>query len=159
MIPRTPYFPPGTLREGLAPGAKPKDQDISDALAAVGLSRLSSSLDRAARWEHELNDEEMRLLAFAGLALGRPDWVIVDEALDTFDGETLKRVLSLLEDRLGKAAIINIGRSRPDAPFFSRTLKIVKDSEAPKLKPVKVRQGAVDPPEARPRNGKREAAE
>ena len=70
-----------------ANGAAPaSDADISAVLAEVGLDRLSSSLDRSARWEHELGDDEQRLLAFARLALRQPKWVIIDEALDAFDG-------------------------------------------------------------------------
>ncbi|CCV05076.1 ABC transporter domain protein [Mesorhizobium metallidurans STM 2683] len=151
FVPRTPYFPLGTLREVLNHtdgAAKVDDAEISAVLAEVGLERLSSSLDRSARWEHELSDDEQRLLGFARLALRRPKWVIIDEALDTFDGATLKRVLSMLETRLGGAAILNIGRSQHDNQFFPRSLTIVKDAGRPALKPVRVRAGAIEPPPA-----------
>ncbi|CCV11280.1 ABC transporter ATP-binding protein/permease [Mesorhizobium sp. STM 4661] len=151
FVPRTPYFPLGTLREVLnhMDGAtKVDDVEISAVLAEVGLERLSSSLDRSARWEHELSDDEQRLLAFARLALRRPKWVIIDEALDTFDGATLKRVLSMLETRLAGAAILNIGRGQHNNQFFPRSLTIVKDAGRPALKPARVRAGAIEPPPA-----------
>jgi putative ATP-binding cassette transporter len=148
FVPRTPYFPLGTLREVLnhAGGVITADADISAVLAEVGLARLSSSLDRSARWEHELSDDEQRLLAFARLALLRPKWVIIDEALDTFDGATLRHVLAMLEKRLTGAAILNIGRGQHNSQFFPRSLMIVKDTAGSALKPARVRAGAIEPP-------------
>jgi putative ATP-binding cassette transporter len=149
FVPRVPYFPVGTLREvldhpnGVAPAS---DADISEVLAEVGLERLSSSLDRAGRWDHELGDDEQRSLAFARLALRQPKWVIIDEALDAFDGPSLRRVLSMLEKRLPGTAILNIGRGLHNNQFFPRALTIVKDSGAPALKPARVRAGAIEPP-------------
>ncbi|TPN90183.1 ABC transporter ATP-binding protein/permease [Mesorhizobium sp. B1-1-5] len=157
FVPRTPYFPTATLREvldrvdGVAPAS---DTDISAVLAEIGLERLSSSLDRSARWEHELADDELRLLAFARLVLRQPKWVIIDEALDAFDGPTLRRVLSTLEKRLGGATILNIGRGQHNNQFFPRALTIVKASGVPALKPARIRAGAIEPPPAAPRRKK-----
>ncbi|TIP09930.1 ABC transporter ATP-binding protein/permease [Mesorhizobium sp.] len=151
FVPRTPYFPLGTLREVLnhADGtATADDAEISAVLAEVGLERLSSSLDRSARWERELGEDEQRLLAFARLVLREPKWVIIDEALDTFDGATLRRVLSMLKARLADAAILNIGRGQHNIEFFPRSLTIVKDVDRPALKPVRVKAGAIEPPPA-----------
>jgi putative ATP-binding cassette transporter len=117
-------------------------------LAELGLERLSSSLDRSARWERELSEDEQRLLAFARLVLRQSKWVIIDEALDTFDGATLRRVLSVLGARLADAAILNIGRGQHSIEFFPRSLAIVKDAGRPSLKPVRVRAGAIEPPPA-----------
>jgi len=157
FVPRTPYFPLGTLREVLnhAGGVITADADISAVLAEVGLARLSSSLDRSARWEHELSDDEQRLLAFARLALLRPKWVIIDEALDTFDGATLRQVLAMLEKRLTGAAILNIGRGQHNSQFFPRSLMIVKDTAGSALKPARVRAGAIEPPPQTAARGKR----
>lgn len=157
FVPRTPYFPLGKLREVLnhADGVITPDADISAVLAEVGLARLSSSLDRSARWEHELNDDEQRLLAFARLALLRPKWVIIDEALDTFDGATLRQVLAMLEKRLTGAAILNIGRGQHNSQFFPRSLMIVKDAGGSVLKPARVRAGAIEPPPPTAARGKK----
>ncbi|MER8988576.1 ABC transporter ATP-binding protein/permease [Mesorhizobium sp. M0843] len=148
FVPRVPYFPAGTLREVLHPnGSAPAgDADFGAVLAEVGLERLSSLLDRSARWERELNDDEQRSLAFARLALRQPKWVIIDEAMDAFDGPSLRRVLSMLEKRLPETAILNIGRGLHNGHFFPRALNIVKDTGAAPLKPARVRTGAIDPP-------------
>ncbi|WP_315926434.1 ABC transporter ATP-binding protein/permease [Mesorhizobium sp. SP-1A] len=149
FVPRTPYFAPGTLREVLdgSDGDKPpRDDDLKALLAEVGLERLSGSLDRTARWDHELSEDEQRILAFVSVALRQPDWVVIDEALDTFDGATAKRVLAMFAKHLPKAAILNIGRGQHNYEFFPRTLDIVKDTSGKALGPARIRAGAVEPP-------------
>jgi len=148
-VPRTPYFAPGTLREVLVDGGNgdgPDDDTLKGLLAEVGLERLSSSLARTARWEHELNDDEQRLLGFAALGLQKPGWVVIDEALDTFDSVTTNRVLAMLGKHLPDAAIVNIGRGPHNYEFFPRTLRVVKDVAGKTLKPPRIRAGAIEPP-------------
>jgi len=130
LIPRTPYFPPGSLREVLCYPLGPNtfaDADLAAALEKLGLGRLAGSLDREARWDRELNDDEQRLLAFARLALHRPRWVVIDEALDALKGKARQEVLSILEQDLAGATIINIGHADRNGHFFSRELNLVMD--------------------------------
>jgi putative ATP-binding cassette transporter len=130
FIPRTPYFPPGSLREVLCYPLGPNtfaDADLAAALEKLGLGRLAGSLDRQARWDRELNDDEQRLLAFARLALHRPRWVVIDEALDALKGKARQEVLSILEQDLAGATIINIGHADRNGHFFSRELNLVMD--------------------------------
>ncbi|TIU59471.1 MAG: ABC transporter ATP-binding protein/permease, partial [Mesorhizobium sp.] len=49
FVPRTPYFPLGSLRDVLnhAEGVKIDDAEIKAVLGEVGLERLSSQLDRS----------------------------------------------------------------------------------------------------------------
>ncbi|MGN6143687.1 MAG: ABC transporter ATP-binding protein/permease [Mesorhizobium sp.] len=157
FIPRTPYFPPAPLREVLvrsSDGARKDDAALKAALAEMGLDHLAGSLDRSARWEHELNDDEQRLLAFARLGLEKPRWIIIDEALDTFDGATVKRILAMLEKRLPEAAVVNIGRGLHNHAFFPRALDIVKREGGEPLRPPRMRAGAIEPPPATPKRKK-----
>jgi putative ATP-binding cassette transporter len=153
FMPRTPYLAAGSLREMLAgqgtAAGKADDAQLKAMLGEVGLDHLAGSLDRQSRWNQELSDDEQRLLAFAALALGKPDWVVIDEALDTFDGATTRRVLSLLEKHLPNAAILNIGRGLHNLDFFPRTFTIVRDASGKALKPPRIRAGAVEPPPAK----------
>lgn len=149
LIARALYFSSGTLRDVLdsTPGdGDPTDAEMIEVLTEIGLARLSRSLDVSARWEQELSEEEQRLLALATVALRRPRWVIIDEALDTFDAETLERVLSLLTKRLEGTAILAVSRTLPDGRFFGRTIAIVRDRAGSVLRPVRIRAGALEPP-------------
>ncbi len=56
------------------------------------------------RWEalkSEIENDDQRLLAFARLALHKPRWVVIDEALDALPDVARKRVLSVFEQDLG----------------------------------------------------------
>jgi putative ATP-binding cassette transporter len=136
-IPRTRYFPPGTLREVLA---YPKPVDLfqstacSDALACVGLKRLAPLLDSTQRWDRELNEDEQAALALARVLVHKPPWVLIDEILDSLDDKALDRVVEIFTRQLPHCGFIHIGRS--DAhQFFSRVLHLVNDSTAKKLIP------------------------
>lgn len=138
FIPRTPYFAPGTLRQALTGSSEAafSDADLRRALRMVGLDRLQDALDREERWDRELNEEEQRLLAFASASLHRPNWVIIDEALDTLDVTVRKKVLAMIDDQLKDAAIVNIGRRLASTNFFDRDVHLTKDIAGKTLRPV-----------------------
>jgi len=136
-VPRTRYFPPGTLREVLA---YPKPVDLfhstacTDALACVGLKRLTPLLDSTRRWDRELNEDEQAALALARVLVHKPPWVLIDEILDSLDEKALDRVVEILTRQLPHCGFIHIGRT--DAhQFFTRVLHLVNDSSAKKLIP------------------------
>ena len=130
FMPRQPYVPLGTLRASLAypsPETAYKDEELIAVLRSASLDRLSSSLDRVARWERELTDDEQQYLVIARIVLHKPHWVVIDEALDAFDDDARDRVISLFNTGLKDAAIINIGRPETRYPFFTRVLHLIKD--------------------------------
>jgi putative ATP-binding cassette transporter len=136
-IPRTQYLPPGTLREVLA---YPRGVDLfktaacSDALASVGLQRLTPLLDSTMRWERELNEDEQHALALARVLIHQAQWVLIDEVLDSLDDRSLNRFVELFTHELAHCGVIHIGRN--DAhQFFARVLHLVNDPTAKKLIP------------------------
>jgi putative ATP-binding cassette transporter len=115
-----------------------EESEFAGALKRAGLERLVASLDRNSRWERELSDEEQHQLAFARLDLHRPDWVIIDEALDMLEGDARKRAAAVLTKRLKDATILYIGRAGFADKIFSRTLHLEKDPGGRSLKPMHV---------------------
>jgi putative ATP-binding cassette transporter len=115
-----------------------EDDELAGALKRAGLERLVGSLDRTSRWERELSDEEQHQLAFARLDLHRPDWVIIDEAMDMLEGDARKRAAAVLTKRLKDATILYIGRAGFADKLFSRTLHLEKDTAGRSLKPMHV---------------------
>lgn len=127
FVASAPYFPPGTLREVLSypfPKQAFEDADLLAMLKKIGLSRLDGMLDRDTRWDRELSEDDQRLVVFASVALHKPHWVIIDEALDALKGDARERVLALLDDELKGATIINIGRAEDASKFFTRALAL-----------------------------------
>ena len=135
-MPRTPYLPPGTLRETLAyplDGGKFEDKVFQDSLRRVSLERLIPLLDSVQRWDHELNEDEQQALAFARVLVHRPPWLLIDEVLDSLDENALKRATDVFATDLRKTAIICIGRSQVRDGLFSRELHLLKNPVVPKL--------------------------
>jgi vitamin B12/bleomycin/antimicrobial peptide transport system ATP-binding/permease protein len=142
FVPRMPYFPPGTLRAVLCyplPETSFGEQELQTPLDRMGLGRLTASLDRRARWERELNEEEQRLVAFARLILHKPRFIIIDEALDTMGSDERDRILSTLGSELPQAAIVNIGRGEREGRFFKRIIHLVKDAGGRTLHTIRLK--------------------
>jgi vitamin B12/bleomycin/antimicrobial peptide transport system ATP-binding/permease protein len=149
---RRPYVPLGKLRAALTYPSREtayQDEELVAALESTGLNRLSSSLDRIARWERELTDDEQQWLVFTRALLHKPRWLVIDEALETLDDDARKRVISLCKDRLKDAAIVYIGRPETKSHFFKRVLHLIKDPHGSCFIPdVNAAQGG--PPAAGP---------
>ncbi|WP_256441259.1 ATP-binding cassette domain-containing protein [Aminobacter sp. SR38] len=145
FLPRVSYLPPGTLREVLAypsSGTVLDDKDFAEALAAVGLERLATSLDRVAPWNDELTSDELRLVAFARLRLHKPDWAIVDEAFETLDAAAHQRVKDMFEGELAGTGVVYLGPKRHNGGLFDRTVHLAKDKRGPVLKPIRIKDVA-----------------
>ncbi|MDE2447779.1 MAG: ABC transporter ATP-binding protein/permease [Gammaproteobacteria bacterium] len=153
-MPRTPYVPPGTLKEALAYPSDVggfKDQDYSQALQRLGLGRLQPLLEAARRWDHELNEDEQQAVSFARLMLHAPPWILVDEALDSIDAHTREHIVDMFTRELAHSGLIYIGRADPKGGFFSRVLHLVNDPTSRRLvrhKAAKPRAAAAFPPPA-----------
>ena len=99
------------------------------------MNRLSSSLDKIARWDKELVVEEQQFLVFARILLHKPRLVVIDEAFDALEDEARKSVIGLFKDALKNTAIINIGRPETKSHFFTRVLHLIKDPHGPTFLP------------------------
>ena len=99
-------------------------------------------LDRDARWDRELESDDQRLLAFARLALHKPRWVVIDEALDALRDDARKRVLSVFEQDLAGATIVNVGQAYGYDAAFSRVLHLAIDPHGRTLPPVSQTEAA-----------------
>jgi putative ATP-binding cassette transporter len=130
-LPRTSYLPPGTLREVLAyPSAVAAfDTDAcTKALEHLGLERLSPMLDETQHWETVLSEGEHQCLAFARALLHAPAWLIIDEAIEALEADTLPRVIELLSKELQHTGVLYIGRAGAHDSLFERTLHLVNDA-------------------------------
>jgi vitamin B12/bleomycin/antimicrobial peptide transport system ATP-binding/permease protein len=135
-LPRSPYLPPGTLREVLAYPQTVEsfaDSAFKQALDRLDLARLGPMLDRTERWDRELNDDEQQSLAFARALLHAPPWILIDEVLDGLDEQARARVIDVLSKDFPKTGIIHIGRAAAHDDVFGRTLHLVKDPDARRL--------------------------
>jgi vitamin B12/bleomycin/antimicrobial peptide transport system ATP-binding/permease protein len=138
-MPRTPYLPPGTLREVMAYPSntgKFEEADYGAALTRLKLERLVPMLDVAHRWDRELSEDEQQTLAFARLLLHSPPWVLIDEVLDSLDDDARQTILDLFGKDLEHTGVIHIGRADAHDRVFSRVLHLVKDPDLRRLQPA-----------------------
>jgi putative ATP-binding cassette transporter len=135
-VPRTPYLPPGTLREVLAyptQVGRIEAEVYRHALDRLGLERLVPLLDASRRWDRDLSEDEQQAIAFARLLLHAPRWVVIDGALDSLDAQTRERVLRLFSEDLAGSGLLYIGRSDPQRGFFSHVLHLINDPQTRRL--------------------------
>src|SRR5450631_3686119 len=130
FMPRTPYLPPGTLREILAYPSKAETFEGSayaNALVRLKLDRRVPMLDAPERWDRNLSEDEQQTLAFARVVLHAPPWVLIDEVLDSLDADARQGILDIFAKDLAHTGVIYIGRTDPRDPLFTRVLHLVKD--------------------------------
>jgi putative ATP-binding cassette transporter len=136
FMPRRPHVPQGPLREALsypAPSDRFTDKAMAAALNRAGLRRLVRDLDRSASWQAELTDTEQHLLAAARIALRRPQWVVIDQALDALDDDSRELFLGVFVEDLVETAVVNIGRGLARDQCFTRVLHLRRDPAGPCL--------------------------
>lgn len=139
-MPRTPYLPPGTLREVMAyPSAVDSFEppEFEAALKRVGLDNFISKLDMQKRWDKKLSEDEQHALAFARVRLQKPQWLLIDEVLDSIEPATHDRVIEMLAKDLKQTAVIHIGNAEAHDHVFTRVLHLVKEPEHHNLAPRK----------------------
>ncbi len=135
-VPRSPYWPPGTLREALAYPrelASFKGEAFEHALTRLKLQRLVTALDEVGHWEQALSEEELNRLVFARVVLHDPQWIVIDEVLDSADVDSLAVIQEVLAKDLKHSAVIHIGRENANDRTFERVLHLIKDPSVRRL--------------------------
>ena len=130
FMPVRAYIPPGALGEAVAYPRSASDYDaavIAKALVDVGLEHLAPRLQEENRWDRDLTDDEKQCLAFARVILQRPQWVVVNDALDALDPKSRLRIRALFSSELSEIGLINIGHDQPETSFYPRKMRLVVD--------------------------------
>ncbi len=110
FLPRTPFLPPGFLREVLVGSGAPLgavDADLLTALRAVGLTSLAdrpAALDARADWRRTLSTGDQQRLALARLLVSNPRYVFLDHVT-----ESLRSVhVSSIYEALRAASVVHV---------------------------------------------------
>ncbi|MBC7152627.1 MAG: ABC transporter ATP-binding protein/permease [Rhizobium sp.] len=113
FVPQLEYLPEGKLRSVLAyplASAGFTDEAMVGALKRVGLARIAGKLDERARWDRLLDKDEQMALAFAGLILRKPRWIVLNDVLEGLEPDTVTTLTGVLAELSG-STLIYIGRS------------------------------------------------
>src|SRR6202045_595618 len=128
LVPQRPYFPLTTLAAAITYPAKAgtfEDARLTDALTAVGLSRLVPQLAEEAHWNRMLSVGEQQRLAIARALLYAPDYLLLDEATAALDEPAEAMLYRLLQERLPGTAIVSIGHRSTLRAFHRRCFAFV----------------------------------
>ena len=109
-LPQRPYMPLGSFRRAVTypmPPDRFSDERIREVLAAVGLTRLSSSLDVADVWDKKLSEGEKQRVALARVLLAEPTLIVLDEAMSGLEAPSEITLHQELRQRLPQSAILS----------------------------------------------------
>ncbi len=127
FLPQKPYLPIGTLKHVVSYPGDPAtfpDADVTGALEAAGLQRISTELPRSDNWAQVLSGGEQQRLAFARALLNKPDWLFLDEATAALPEEDQEALYALLKARLPATTLVSIGHRTSLARFHPRRIAV-----------------------------------
>jgi vitamin B12/bleomycin/antimicrobial peptide transport system ATP-binding/permease protein len=125
FLPQKPYLPIGTLKHAVcypSDVSRCSDEEVKDALRAVGLGPLANELERGESWAQVLSGGEQQRLAFARALLNRPDWLFLDEATASLPEEDQAALYRLLRERLPNTTLVSIGHRESLAQYHQKRL-------------------------------------
>ena len=144
------HVPPGTLRAALTypySGPEHDDATIAEALSDVGLAHLLPSLDRSARWDRTLSDDEKRRLGFARAILQRPQWLVLHGAFEPLDAASRERILTVLQGKLAGVGVLHIAPESGNDALFKRRLHLLPVPQRQDAEPLEPRDVSLQRPQ------------
>src|SRR5918999_1865842 len=125
FLPQKPYLPLGALKHAVSypdDSAHHSDEEVREALKAVGLGQLAHDLERSENWAQVLSGGEQQRLAFARALLNRPEWLFLDEATASLPEDAQDALYRLLKERLKNTTVVSIGHREGLAEHHVRRL-------------------------------------
>jgi putative ATP-binding cassette transporter len=140
FLPQRAYLPLGTLRHVVAYPYPPEaytNEQMADAMAAVGLDSLVPRLDQDELWAQQLSGGEQQRVALARALLAKPDWLFLDEATASLDPEAEQELYRVLREKLPHTTLVSIAHRTSVAAFHDRHLEFRRtDGKVGTLEPV-----------------------
>ncbi len=127
FMPPKPYLPTASLLEAICyPKAKSLFDrgHVENLLLKIGQNDFIKQLDRVDSWEQLLSSEQQQYLGLVRVLLHRPQWIFIQEALDSLNPNDEVQMLELLAKELPNSGILAITHQPAAEAFHQRQLKI-----------------------------------
>lgn len=134
LLTAQPYLPIGPLRDAIAypaPGHAYGDEALAAALLDAGLPTFAARLDEQDSWHKILSAGQQQRLAVARALLGRPDWLLLDEAMAGLEEEAVCTLHAVIDRRLPGATVLSAGHQSQLARFHDRSLHLTAQARPP----------------------------
>ena len=126
LMPQYPYVPLGNLRRVVTyplSSHEVDDEKLHEIMNTVGLDYLANRLDQELSWEYALSGGEKQQVAFVRLLLHEPDFIVMDEATSALDPSSQEHLLTVIAQRLSRAAFLSIAH-RPELQAFHQRVLV-----------------------------------
>ncbi len=133
FLPQRPYLPTGTLARVLCyplPTSSVSRERLDEVLGQVGLSELGVQLDEDGPWAQILSPGQQQRVAIGRALLVRPDWLFLDEATASLDGEAEQEMYALLAREMPGTTLVSITHSQAVARLHRRVLRLERNGAA-----------------------------
>lgn len=133
-LPQRPYLPVGTLRGALAypePMANYTDEELREALEAVGLPGFAARLDETGLWAATMSGGEQQRLAVARALLMKPQVLLLDEATSALDEAGEAALYHVLRERLPETSMLSIGHRSTLVALHERQIELRRSIDGP----------------------------
>ncbi|TAN71504.1 MAG: ABC transporter ATP-binding protein/permease [Methylobacter sp.] len=128
FMPPRPYLPTGTLRAAIcypSTRAEYTESAIEEALELVELEDMKGQLDNEDNWASALSREQQQRLGVVRLLLQRPQWILLQESMDSLDSSHEMKMLRLIAQKLPNAAILTITNEPMAEAFHQRRIVLM----------------------------------
>jgi vitamin B12/bleomycin/antimicrobial peptide transport system ATP-binding/permease protein len=127
FMPPKPYLPVESLFAAICyPKTKAsfEQASVEKLLIQVGQKELVKQLNRVDSWEQLLSNEQQQYLGVVRVLLHRPQWIFIQEALDSLAPSDKAKMLALLGKELPQTGIMTVTHQPTAEAFHQRKLKI-----------------------------------
>ncbi len=127
FMPSNPYLPSTSLFEAICYPKTKTDFDqvlVEKLLIKIGQKDLIKQLNRVDSWEHVLSNEQQQHLGLIRTILHRPQWIFIQEALNSLSPSDEADMLEFLASQLPHAGILTISHQPATETFYQHRLQI-----------------------------------
>lgn len=127
FMPPRPYLPTDTLRKAICYpclSCEFADERMQECFELAGVTELLPMLDKEYDWEKTLLREQQQRLGVVRLLLQQPNWIFMQDALDSLSPEQEAVIIALINRQLPHAALLVISNQPSIRSMMTRQINL-----------------------------------
>jgi vitamin B12/bleomycin/antimicrobial peptide transport system ATP-binding/permease protein len=138
-LPQRPYFPLGSLKQGLTYPTladNVDDAEVRAAMIATGLTHLIERMHEESDWSTVLSGGEQQRSLFARALINRPTILLLDEPVSMLEAAEASDLYGMLVQKLPETIIISIDGTAAGIAMSGRSIEMTGTPLAGRCRPV-----------------------